>query len=243
MGASCLDTVRLNLDLKVDSIARDVPISAQVETDEDRELVRRVKAGDVLAFRELVERYQKRAHAIAMGIVGSYADAEDVVQDAFLKAYRNISFFREESSFYTWLYRIVYNLAIDYGRKKYRHVESSVGDSVMLDTSLQKAQKASSPAVGRAENPDESLTRRELGEEISKAIAELSPDHRAVIVLREIEGLSYSEISDLIGCSKGTVMSRLHHARKKLQKSLGRFLSSENENFENNSGPLLVAKK
>ncbi len=189
----------------------------------DAGLIRLAKKGDVDAFRELVEKYQQRVHAIAFGVVGSHEDADDVVQEAFLKAYRNLHLFRGQSSFYTWLYRIVFNLSIDLSRKRYRHVEASVGDM----RSLEVASAATSDDSQEASSAEDVYRRKELRIKISEAIKSLSPDHRAVIILREIDGLSYTEISDAVGCSKGTVMSRLHHARRKLQNVLRGFVSED----------------
>ncbi|MFN8391121.1 MAG: sigma-70 family RNA polymerase sigma factor [Bdellovibrionota bacterium] len=192
--------------------------------DSDQPLVERAKSGDIDAFRTLVERYESRAHSIAMGVVGSREDAEDVVQEAFLKAYRNLSSFRGQSSFYTWFYRIVFNLAIDLSRKRYRRSESSMGDTSSMDSLTMHSGSDASDFLGSVPNPDQVLQRNDLGKSIAKALDSLSAEHRAVIMLREIEGLSYSEISDVVGCSKGTVMSRLHHARKRLQRALGDYM-------------------
>lgn len=191
--------------------------------DVDAALVARARDGEVQAFRLLVEKYQNKAHAIALGVVGNYEDAEDVIQEAFLKAYRNLSLFRGQSSFYTWLYRIVFNLAIDLSRKRYRHVEASVGEAAILDMSPQQGSSVESRLLSRPQAPDERIETSELAAQIRRSMDNLTPEHRAVIVLREIEGLSYAEISDIVGCSKGTVMSRLHHARKRLQKALAEY--------------------
>ncbi|OVE79731.1 hypothetical protein BVY02_02480 [bacterium J17] len=189
-------------------------------------MIERTKAGDNSAFRVLVERYQARALAVAIGVIGHREDAEDIVQDAFVKAHRNLSSFRGKSSFYTWLYRIVFNLAVDLSRKKYRQVEKPIGDSVSLDSGKIVSAVGRAPLLAKLSSPDEELDRAELGQKIEAALDTLSAEHRAVIVLREIEGLSYAEISKVVGCNKGTVMSRLFHARKRLQKELTKYLSS-----------------
>lgn len=186
----------------------------------DALLVGRAKDGDLASFRMLVERYQAKAHAVALGIVGSYEDAEDVVQEAFLKAFRSLSSFREQSSFYTWLYRIVFNLSIDLSRKSYRSAEISVESSPAVEKAASEPRKGNYGYVSHIDGPDASFERAELQAGFKRALASLSPQHRAVIVLREIDGLSYEEISSVVGCSKGTVMSRLHHARKRLQAAL-----------------------
>lgn len=198
--------------------------AAEQTSDGDRVIVERARGGDLQAFRSLVDKYQSRAHSIAMGVIGNREDAEDIVQDAFLKAYRNLSSFRGQSSFYTWFYRIVFNLAIDLSRKRYRRSESSLGDDNAIDALNLQSSEDSGNLLGHVPTPDQVLHRGDVAANIRKALENLSPEHRAVIILREIEGLSYSEISDVVGCSKGTVMSRLHHARKRLQRALIDFM-------------------
>ncbi len=180
----------------------------------DAELVRRCKAGQREAFQELVERYQRRVMAVALGILHDQEDALEVVQEAFTKAFVNLGQFKEKSSFYTWLYRIVVNLAIDRQRQRSRQ------------PLLESEEKGSGEgfSVGVGADPYEQVKDQELRKHVLEAISELTPVHRAVIVLREVEGLSYEEISQVLNCSIGTVMSRLHYARKKLQSKLRSYL-------------------
>lgn len=199
---------------------------------DDSAVVERSRNGDKAAYRLLVERYQARAHAIAYGILGSYEDAEDVVQEAFVKAYRNLDSFRGHSSFYTWLYRIVFNLAVDLSRKRYRRSELSMGDSFVLDSTEGNPDVASDTLVSRIDEPDRELDKNEFRVRFRQALEDLSAEHRAVIVLREIEGLSYAEISRVVGCSKGTVMSRIHHARKRLRRALSEFSPTDGTDIE-----------
>jgi len=184
----------------------------------DWELVRRCKEGDRQASRELVERYQRKVVAIALGMLHDREDALEVSQEAFAKVFTNIQQFKEESSFYTWLYRIVVNLAIDRQRQKSRQPllerDDQQGESDRIDAI---------PDVASAD-PYEQVKDKELGQRIRAALAELTPAHKAVILLREVEGLSYEEISEVLQCSRGTVMSRLHYARKRLQSRLRREL-------------------
>lgn len=195
----------------------------------DGDLVERACSGDLDAYRELVERYQQRVQAVAMGIMGNFSDAEDVTQEAFVKAFRNLRSFRRQSSFYTWIYRITYNLAIDEKRKRFRHCETSTDDNEAIDRGMQRASQENTLHVVKESSPDEYLRGLELKGQVDQAMQELSHEHRAVIILREVEGLSYSEISDVVGCSKGTVMSRLHHARKRLQQALNQIFADEDE--------------
>ncbi len=185
----------------------------------DPELVERGRSGDRRALQILVERYQRRVLGVVVGMVRNPEDAREIVQEAFVRAFRGLERFKGDSSFYTWLYRIAVNLAIDAQRKdgKRTHVE--------FDESQPPAD-APLAMGGRTKGADpyEAVRNRELGEKIFRAIDGLTPDHRAVILLREIEGLTYEEISQTLGCSMGTVMSRLHYARKKLQDKLQELL-------------------
>ncbi len=173
----------------------------------DGELVTRARGGDRDAFRLLVERYQGRAYAIALSVTGDRDEALEVVQDAFLKAFRTLESFRGESGFYTWFYRIVMNLAID-ARRRERPVP------------LEAPDRLGDP---RASDPAEQTYRSQLRAAISAAIRALPPEQQAVIVLREIEGLSYAEIAEVEQIPIGTVMSRLFYARRKLQAALARY--------------------
>lgn len=190
------------------------------EVSSDHSLVKRAKKGDKDAYRELVERYQQRVLSVALGVIGNPHDAEDIVQDGFLKAYKNLDSFKGNSSFYTWLYRIVFNLSIDLSRKAYRKNEYSSDDSSKMDALSYSTGAKADLYMGKIAAPDKEFESSQIREGFRAALAELTEEHRAVVVLREIDGLSYAEISEVLGCSKGTVMSRLHHARKKLQSSL-----------------------
>lgn len=186
----------------------------------DGELVRRCKAGEREAFRELVERYQRKVVAIAVGMLHDQEDALEVAQEAFAKAFVSLHQFKEKSSFYTWLYRIVVNLAIDRQRQRRRRPLLEREE----DLSEEEISADESMPIGKDTDPYEQVKDKELGQHIATAIDELTPTHKAVIVLREVEGLSYDEISQVLQCSKGTVMSRLHYARRKLQSKLRQYL-------------------
>lgn len=206
------------------SIVKSAPIknTANLEELKDEELVEIALCGDCKGFQQLVTRYQTKAHSLAYGILKNFQDAEDVAQEAFTKAYKNLAGFKGQSGFYTWFYRIVFNLSIDVSRKKYRKVETTTDE----EKTLESFANANNSALGQlalnsnAFTPEEIHAHRELRSKINYALSELSDEHRAVVILREVDGLSYEEISDIVGCNKGTVMSRLHHARKKLQKFL-----------------------
>jgi RNA polymerase sigma-70 factor (ECF subfamily) len=182
----------------------------------DEQLIERIRQGDATAFQALVEKYQKKLYAVAYGLLGNREDALDGVQEAFVKAYRSLDRFKGESSFYTWLYRITVNAAIDIGRKQGRRDEVE-----FLEEVEPEEEKGDYPVASAGKNPSEQLMRKELGDLIEDAIQQLPEEQRTAVVFREIEGLSYKEIAKLMRCSEGTVMSRIHYGRKKLQEILG----------------------
>jgi RNA polymerase sigma-70 factor, ECF subfamily len=181
----------------------------------DRELVERCQHGDVEAYGILVQRYQQRVYGLAFGMVRHEQDATDLCQETFVKGWQAIRGFQKNASFYTWLYRIATNLCIDHARKRERRPVVSFEEAMdpVMDVNVAMAPSSQS-------SPTEEARRRELREEIEAALLELSPEHRAVIQLREYDGLDYAAIARAVGCSIGTVMSRLHYARQHLQKLL-----------------------
>lgn len=194
---------------------------------EDRNLVKLVQNGDQAAFRTLFDKYNRRAFAVALGVVKNPQDANDVVQDAFIKVHKHIGNFQGSSSFYTWLYRIVMNLSIDHVRKAKKITE--------FDDGIRKKDAAGDGALLPRimdESPGKTVARRELTKHIQAALDELPEYHRAVILLREMEGLSYEEMADVLEVPKGTIMSRLFHARKKMQEMLSGYLDGDFEIVE-----------
>jgi RNA polymerase sigma-70 factor (ECF subfamily) len=188
----------------------------------DRDLIARAGDGDIRAFEELVQRHQRRANTVAYGIVRSAEDAREVTQDAFLRVHRHLKDFEGGASFSTWLYRIVYNLSIDLIRRR------SPGRAVEFEdhTDLTGAPDEWLPARGELD-PFAALDRTRLVEAMQRCLDELPPHHRTAIVLREVEGLSYEEIAEAMEVPKGTVMSRLFHARRKMQKMLREHFGDE----------------
>jgi RNA polymerase sigma-70 factor (ECF subfamily) len=197
--------------------------AARVEREpaavDDRALVDAARAGDRGAFRTLFERYQRRAYSLAYGVVRNPDDALDIVQDAFIKAHRYLDKFEGTSSFYTWLYRIVMNLAIDHIRKSRRSKAVDFTDATVKEDDSRVGEGDLIPRIIGG-NPGRALMDKEIRARIEDALAELSDNHRAVLVMREMEGLSYEEMAQVMGCSKGTIMSRLFHARRNMQKRL-----------------------
>lgn len=187
------------------------------------DLVRLAGSGDKEAFRELVERYQRRVLAVVMGMLHDREAALEVTQETFIKAFRSIGRFKGDASFYTWIYRIAVNLAIDHQRREWRR---PIGESTRTSGNDGQTEDLLD-RIGDEDprgDPFEATKDSELRARVLEAIEELTPDHKAVILLRELEGLSYEEISRVMQCSKGTVMSRLHYARKKLQARLKEFV-------------------
>jgi RNA polymerase sigma-70 factor (ECF subfamily) len=176
----------------------------------DQELVRKAKLGDQSAFRVLVERHQRKAFAVALGIVRDHDEALDICQEAFLRAYRGLDGFDGGSQFFTWLYRILHNLAIDSLRRRRPQ-------TVSLDDAANAIPVAETSSEG---NPERNLWQKELCASLDAGLEALSPVQRAVLVLREVQGLSYKEIAKSVGCSIGTVMSRLFHARRRLLQAV-----------------------
>ncbi len=185
----------------------------------DLEKVRDAQAGDREAFDYLVERHKDIVYAVAYRFAKDPDLALDLSQNAFIRAYRGIKSFRGKSSFSTWLYRITMNTCIDYTRKKARSVDSLAVPEEVAEYAGSEPIVASLPR-----EPGADALSSELGEQIQKAIDLLPEYHKSVFVLYEIEGLSYKEIADVVGCSIGTVMSRLHYARKKLRAMLAPYV-------------------
>jgi RNA polymerase sigma-70 factor, ECF subfamily len=189
---------------------------AQADVSE-MDLVKRCQAGDTEAFDELVTRYRTRIFAMIYNMVHNEQDAWDLAQDSFVKAWKSIKRFRARSSFYTWIYRIVMNVTIDWLRKKRVKGVGAEFDDAIQPKQIDPASKTAPKADAL---PYEIMQRSETRTRIDNAIAQLSPEHRAVILMKEIEEMQYHEIAETLGCSIGTVMSRLFYARKKLQNLL-----------------------
>ena len=208
--------------------ARDLSIqqndapSRHNEADLDVKLVTRCKRGDNAAFAELVERYQRKVYSIALGMVKNQEDAMDITQDAFVKVHKYLGNFQGSSSFYTWLYRIVINLSIDHIRRSGKRPNTEFDERI--GTNDNKDDVSHFMSNRNDLNPSKVVGRKELADRIQDAISELPPYHQAVIIMREVEGLSYTEMAKIMQVSKGTIMSRLHHARQKLRRILDPYI-------------------
>ena len=187
----------------------------------DGELVAACCAGRKEAFGELVARHQDRVFNLAFRLTGNHDDADEVAQEAFLKAYRALGTFRRESAFYTWVFRIVVNTVRS--RQRFRAVRPA---EVSLDTARDHGNETGRPetllediAAG-TDGPDEEASRAERRRIVGEAVARMNEEQRLMIVLRDIEGRDYGEIADLLDCPRGTVKSRLHRARMALKDIL-----------------------
>jgi RNA polymerase sigma-70 factor, ECF subfamily len=191
---------------------------------DDQALVTRAKAGDSGAFRSLVVRYQRKVYAVALGIVRDPDLAWDVAQEAFVRVHQHLADFKGESAFSTWVFRIATHLAIDSVRRERTRAKDDLEDA---DEAALAEGGEGILATGLGTNPQESALRRELMDKIGEALDRLPEKHRTILVLREVEGLSYEALAERLGINKGTVMSRLFHARRKMQALLRRYAGLE----------------
>jgi RNA polymerase sigma-70 factor (ECF subfamily) len=192
--------------------------TAESTGDDDSTLIQAVLDGDPSAYRGIVERYQGRIYSVVYGMLRNPEDAKEVSQEAFVKAYQKLSTFRLESKFYTWICRISINLSIDLLRKRKRRDHSEFDEGI-------GAKDSSGQILDMYNNdrPDKAVERSEIHRRIIEEVEKLPPEQKQAIVLREIDGLSYREISEIMNIPEGTVMSRLFYARKKLQEALAEF--------------------
>jgi RNA polymerase sigma-70 factor (ECF subfamily) len=200
-----------------------VPVAAVPESraaeDPDLALVRRVQTGEVSAFNQLVLKYRERVYSVAYHLTSNREDAADVTQDVFIKAFASIGRFRGGSSFFTWLYRIAFNASVSHLKKSRRRRFFNLDG---LD--LEAAPPEVIDAFSAGPESERTALMSELQEKLNDALQKLSVKHRTVVVLFEIDGLSHQEISEITGCSVGTVRSRLHYAKQQLQAHLESYL-------------------
>ena len=175
----------------------------------EAELISRCQHGDQDALKGIFDQYHKKVYRIAYGVVRQREEALDIVQEVFIKLFRSIKNFKGKSHFYTYLYRMTMNTAIDHTRKMRRQPPMNREEDGMVQLS-DDAEK----------RPDRILAHKELEERVRLAMDKLPPEQKAALIFREVEGLSYQEMAEAMGCSIGTVMSRLHYGRKKIQELL-----------------------
>lgn len=204
----------------VEQTLRAEAAAASAAADEDLELVRRVQAGDVAAFDTLTRKYRERIYSIIYNITSNREDSADLTQDVFVRAFTAISRFKGRSSFFTWLYRIAVNTTLSHLKRNrmrrffsFDNIDEEMAPAEIVDTLSQKS------------GADRGAQLSELQEKLNEALQKLSPKHRTVVILFEIEGLSHQEIANVMHTSEGTVRSRLHYAKQQLQADLQSYLS------------------
>lgn len=183
--------------------------------DIEKLLIKKSKSGDVEAFEQLIFDYQKKAYNIALRIMGNQEDAKDMCQEAFIRIFKSIEGFKEQSSFSTWMYRIVTNVCLDEIRKKKKN------DTVSLDNTFETQNgEVHFETASDEDTPEEAFIRTEKRRIILKEINSLSEEYKTAIVLRDIQGFSYEEIANILCCSIGTVKSRINRGRNILKNRL-----------------------
>jgi RNA polymerase sigma factor RpoE len=194
----------------------DVPVPAP---EEELALVERVRKGEMEAFDELVRRYQERIYATIYHMTSNHEDANDLAQDAFVKAFQAIKSFKGGSSFYTWVYRIAVNKTINFLKQRRNRTQMSLDD---LDSKVERDPDL--VALISEKTPRREIDLSELQEKLNVALQKLSEPHRLVVTLHDVQGLSHEEIASIMECNVGTVRSRLFYARQQLQAYLSDYL-------------------
>lgn len=194
------------------------------ESADVRELVRRAQAGERAAFRQLVDLHQRRVYQLALSIVRSHEDAMDVVQETFIRVHQNLPRFKGDAAFFTWVYRIARNAAIDHQRRERRVDTVEVDENTLTDEGAQH-----DPLAIDSPSPLKAALRGELADVLARALSSLSEAHRTILVLREVDGLSYEELAQTLAIPKGTVMSRLFHARQRMQVLLADYVERDTD--------------
>jgi RNA polymerase sigma-70 factor (ECF subfamily) len=199
-----------------------VPSAASAPTPipvEDAVLVQRAQRGDFAAYDELVRRYQERIYSTVYHMTANHEDAVDLAQETFIKGFQALSSFKGDSSFYTWVYRIAVNKTINFLKSRKNKSHLSLND---LDLNIENNPDLVSLVSEKTPRRDAGLS--ELQEKLNEAMLKLSPAHRLVVTLHDVQGLAHEEIAAIMDCNVGTVRSRLFYARQQLQANLSDYL-------------------
>ncbi len=186
---------------------------------QDDELIARTQAGDTNAFDELFVKYSPRLYGFVYNMTSNHEDTNDLSQDIWAKAYRSIKGFRGQSSFYTWMHSIAYNMSVNFLKKRGRRHQMSLDD---IDSGIQNDKEFIE--LTATSTPVREANLGELQKRLNEAMQKLSPDHRAVVTMFDIQGMPHAEIAKVLGISEGTVRSRLFYAHRQLQNFLSEFL-------------------
>ena len=196
------------------------PVVNEADEVADRDLVARARGRDMAAYDELIRRYQRKIYQLVYNMTSNREDAEDLVQDVFVKAYSALERFKGDSSFYTWIYRIAVNRAINYLKKRKRNTAMSLDD---IDQGVER--DPNFVALQSRESPVRDATLSELQKKLNEALQARSENHGALVVRLDVQGVEHDEIARMLKCSSGTVRSRLFYARQELQKQLTEFVT------------------
>ena len=203
----------------ISDVKKNVGDSVVSDRDLDWAIVQRVQNGEVSAFNQLVQKYRQPLFSTIYNMTGNREDASDIAQEVFIKAFQSIRRFRGQASFYTWLYRIAVNSSITFIKraKKQRFINYETIDETLVSTEILEYFTAKTKT-------EKGALLKELQEKLNEALQKLSPKHRIVVILHEVEGMNHKEIADITKTSEGTVRSRLHYAKKMLQAFLQEYI-------------------
>ena len=203
----------------ISDVKKGVGDSVVSDRDLDWAIVQRVQNGEVSAFNQLVQKYRQPLFSTIYNMTGNREDATDIAQEVFIKAFQSIKRFRGQASFYTWLYRIAVNASITFIKraKKQRFINYETIDETLVSSEILEYFTAKTKT-------EKGALLKELQEKLNEALQKLSPKHRIVVILHEVEGMNHKEIADITKTSEGTVRSRLHYAKKMLQAFLQEYI-------------------